>query len=752
MATKSKKYKNYQMKWKVFSVIVLCICALSMFFCGIVFKNISANWSHDILEWESYYDTPEFYKTFYEALDDAILADIFYGSEERIQLGEVVDHDDLIEGFKRYYGIIDGIITGSTMINNTYDGLTVFNEIPPSLRANFDEYVGLIETRLPLYRKMYIQNQLDEYKNVTRDISRLVNFVYIIEDEQGNVIAGNSNQREMDQMERTFVVSAGGVSDNLSRNEVVSLAYENVIMEENEYKLYAAVKDPLLSGDAFYEEGQEFGFARQSLPIVMGGVGASLLVAAICFIHLVRTCGQKEKGGEVTYLAIDEIYNEVQFILIAMFTLFSYIIASELIPHIFGGVTTFWSYTFITILAVLYMFGVVFGLTYILSVARQVKGGVFLKNTWVSVTILRMADLFTGKTFRGWLVIVMLFYAIGNCVVMGIAVLSAEMRYYGISLLFCLILLLFNILCICFFMRALRSLKRIMISARETSKGNFYYQLELSQISPSFINFASDVANIQDGLKKAVEEAVKGERMKTELITNVSHDLKTPLTSIITYADLLRKEELHNDHAKTYVEVLHEKSYRLKNLIEDLIEASKASSGNLSVTYTCVDYRQLVLQAIGEMEENIVSAGLEFKISCDERILIRADGGHMWRILENILTNAVKYSMENSRVYADIFESGGCGVLVMKNVSAAAIDFDATRLAERFVRGDSSRTTEGSGLGLSITQSLTEIQGGAFGIEVDGDLFKAIVRIPLWIGEVVDDGEEDMFVSMQGGK
>ncbi|MBR5122492.1 MAG: HAMP domain-containing histidine kinase, partial [Anaerotignum sp.] len=279
------------------------------------------------------------------------------------------------------------------------------------------------------------------------------------------------------------------------------------------------------------------------------------------------------------------------------------------------------------------------------------------------------------------------------------------------------------------------SLNEIMVSAKESSKGNFAYPLDLNKISPSFLNFAEDVANIQEGFKNAVDDAVKGERMKAELITNVSHDLKTPLTSIISYVDLLKNEKLENETASAYVDILYDKSYRLKQLIEDLIEASKASSGNLTVEKMRVDYKQLTLQAMGEMEDKTEAVGLTFKMSCPEPVYIDADGGHMWRILENLLSNVIKYSMPDSRVYVDIFKLDGYGVLVMKNISAAPIDFDETRLTERFVRGDESRTTEGSGLGLSITQSLAELQGGTFGIQVDGDLFKSIVSIPLWVDE-----------------
>lgn len=221
--------------------------------------------------------------------------------------------------------------------------------------------------------------------------------------------------------------------------------------------------------------------------------------------------------------------------------------------------------------------------------------------------------------------------------------------------------------------------------------------------------------------------------MKTELITNVSHDLKTPLTSIINYVDLLKREEMGSQKAKEYIGILEEKSARLKVLIEDLVEASKASSGNLAVNFEKVDLHELVLQAQGEYQDKMEKSGLDIRISAeDNNIFVRADGRHMWRIIENLMSNVLKYSLQGSRVYIDITRNQTDGVLVIKNISATPLNIPVERLTERFVRGDEARTTEGSGLGLSIAQSLTTLQKGKFDIEIDGDLFKVIVQMPLW--------------------
>ena len=739
MATKSKKSKAYQMKFKVTAAVLFFACAISIFFCGIVAVNISKEWNWDVINADTVYDTEEFREFFSNTLDQAVLADIYYQSEGRIEAGLAVDRKELLNGFKRYYGIIDGVITGNTEVNETYDGLIVYGNIPESLHENLTEYEELVESRLPSYYKMYIQRQLDEYKNCVRYLDGMKNFLYYVEDENGNVIGGNTSKSEIGEAERTLVLSAGFSSDHLGKNPYYFDVYDNSILEESNFKFYGAIRDPLLPGDEFYDLWQDFGFAKQSIPILFAVFALSLLGLLACMIYLIRVTGQKEKGGKVQFTVVDRLYNEIHFLLVFLLYGVAFTVATTLIEVILQGRVVFWNYVFATILGTLYLVAVAVLLSYVLSAARQFKDRSFFRNTWISASIRRMSELFTGKTFRGWMVIVMLCYGLGNCVIMGMMVMAPYYGYPKFSLLAGSGLVLFNVLCMYWFIRALRSLKEIMVSVKESSKGNFSYPLDLNKISPSFLNFAEDVANIQVGLKNAVDDAVKGERMKAELITNVSHDLKTPLTSIISYVDLLKKEKLENERASGYVDILHEKSYRLKQLIEDLIEASKASSGNLTVTKMRVDYKQLTLQAMGEMEDKMEAVGLTFKISCAEPVFIHADGGHMWRILENLFSNVIKYSMPHSRVYVDIFKMDGYGILVMKNISAAPIDFDETRLTERFVRGDASRTTEGSGLGLSITQSLAEIQDGTFGIQVDGDLFKAVVSIPLWEEEEEDE-------------
>ena len=261
--------------------------------------------------------------------------------------------------------------------------------------------------------------------------------------------------------------------------------------------------------------------------------------------------------------------------------------------------------------------------------------------------------------------------------------------------------------------------------------GNLSYQIDTHRMPHDLRCHAEDLNNISKGMAEAVEEQMKSERFKAELITNVSHDLKTPLTSIINYVDLLKTTQQTDPHAQQYIEVLDRKSQRLKKLTEDLVEASKASTGVLSVNREKIGMAQLMDQALGEWTEKLEARKLTLVTSLPEgETWVYADGRHLWRVLDNLLSNCAKYAMEGTRVYLDLTRGKGQVSLSVKNISREPLNVPPERLMERFVRGEESRTTEGSGLGLSIARSLTELQGGAFDLAVDGDLFKAIVTLP----------------------
>ena len=278
-------------------------------------------------------------------------------------------------------------------------------------------------------------------------------------------------------------------------------------------------------------------------------------------------------------------------------------------------------------------------------------------------------------------------------------------------------------------LKKLSYLSYIMDGTQRIKNGDIHHKLQLIG-EDNFTTLADNINNIRDGLDKAIDSQLRSERMKSELITNVSHDLKTPLTSIINYIELIKKEEnITPEYLKDYVNVLDSKSKRLKVLIEDLFEASKASSGNIELNMEKIDIIQLLRQSIGELEEKLSEANLDLKINVPEdKVYVRADGRRLYRVLENLLSNISKYSLSNTRVYIDITEIGGRVKLIMKNISSYELNFDPEEIMERFKRADDSRNTEGSGLGLAIARDLIKLQGGEFAIDIDGDLFKSIIE------------------------
>lgn len=267
--------------------------------------------------------------------------------------------------------------------------------------------------------------------------------------------------------------------------------------------------------------------------------------------------------------------------------------------------------------------------------------------------------------------------------------------------------------------------------AKAVADGDMNASIDTAKMVGELKAHGEDINNIRGGINRAVEERMKSERFRTELITNVSHDIKTPLTSIISYVDLLEKEEPEKERMREYLEVIDRQSARLKKLIDDLMEASKASTGNLNVNLERCEMGVLIDQTAGEYQEKLSEKGLELIIKKpDGPMYIMADGRHIWRIFDNLMNNILKYAQSGTRVYLTLSEENGKALITFRNISRVPLELSGEELTERFVRGDASRSSEGSGLGLSIAKSLAELQNGTMDISVDGDLFKVVLRFP----------------------
>ena len=354
-----------------------------------------------------------------------------------------------------------------------------------------------------------------------------------------------------------------------------------------------------------------------------------------------------------------------------------------------------------------------------MTFAARIKTKTLFKNTVIYRICAWFGRLFNMMGMNLKAAFIFLGYLLLNAI--GAAYLF-ESRYEGFALV---MLAFFNCAVLLGILECISQMKRLKEAAAAIAEGDLSFEMDTSKLRWEFREHGENLNSVGRGMARAVNERMRSERFKTELITNVSHDLKTPLTSIVTYIDLLQKEDIRGEKAKEYVDTIARQSAKLKKLTEDLIEASKASSGAMSVSFERVNVSELLRQSIAEYGERMAAAGITPVVSLpEEDVHITADGRLLWRVAENLLLNICRHGMSGTRAYIGAEKRGEGTAVSFKNISAKELNISPDELLERFVQGDASRSTEGSGLGLSIAQSLTELMKGKMQLYLDGDLFK----------------------------
>lgn len=541
-------------------------------------------------------------------------------------------------------------------------------------------------------------------------------------------------------------------------DNIITVQYNQA--QDNNYKIYLKVTEnkpfQLYLIQLFYGTAKAFG----RFPTIFIIAFFSLYIA--CLIYVLSKAGHKDNSEELHMNNFDKIPFDVVTIIFGIIIFLIFVIAINIWEDIqIDLLNQTELYLLITSYILVYIIVQTMLVSWTVTIAKRIKDKSLAKNNLI-VKCIKFIFKILKKIFRGIKNLFKNFFMHFGLNVRTIAMLftftavSIFLSFKASREGFCVILLLVLwAVAVVLIIRQNTRFKEIKNALKQIYSGETDIELKENRYKGELKEISHYINNISDGFSKAIEDGVKSEKMKAELITNVSHDIKTPLTSIINYVDLIKKEDIKNEKVKEYIEILDSKSQRLKRLTEDLVEASKASSGNLNLEITKINLEELINQAIGEFEEKFEEKKLEIifnvkkekirkadrvnqtkapdridklgkiaSINKIENLYINADSKYMFRIIENLFGNIYKYALENSRVYIDIESVDNTVTISIKNISKEKLNVSEEELMQRFVRGDKARTTEGSGLGLSIAKSLTELQNGKFELIIDGDLFK----------------------------
>ena len=614
-----------------------------------------------------------------------------------------------------------------------------------------DAYKELF-TLLDCIRAIQSDEQFNDYETSLASVFHSVgdytegstNLTYLFADKETQTIYTNkkaySSYAQLEQnlekifKEKAYAVVYPELSECVTNIPGADLQVWNHTIDQSfdtkDFVFAVSVDTKFSVADSMADEAENYEtYSKLMFPMLAGAVFGSVLWL-IGMVWLTVTAGRKPEDEEIHLNGFDRWYTEIAAGAVIGIWLAGTIILGTLIANSSLG----YSYAVVTVIVTCLICGtytMAWFLIGYLSLVRRIKAGTLWKNSlirtvlkWIGKCSGKLAD-FARAFSRNTAEKVKVLLVGGAFLFLQFLIIGCVFSGAGV---FLLALMAVDVAVMIFAIRKADGQDRIMDGLKKISDGELQYKIKTDTLTGKQKVMAEYINNIGSGLDAAVENSLKKERMQTELITNVSHDLKTPLTSIINYVDLMKRENPTDPKIQEYLRILDEKSQRLKVLTEDVVEASKASTGNIKLEMNDIDFVEMVQQVIGEFEEKFQEKNLTMMVHfTDEPSIIYADGQRMWRVLENVFGNVVKYAMEGTRVYAEISNRNKKVTFSLKNISAQPLNISADELTERFIRGDVARNTEGSGLGLSIAKSLTELQGGEFKLYLDGDLFKVMI-------------------------
>ena len=670
----------------VFLVAIVCLTGTAKALIDLEYNRVQLS---DV-NTDSYFESQSFAEENYGLFHTLTELIGTYKSEEYILSGKSLTKED--------NRVIEDELYDEYYFSNEYD---YDLKEADNKRIFKEEYADQIKRK----KEERMRMQVKEFYQLVDTLKNYKGIVYYASD--GEHVFSNSDLNKKEQFESydAYMVY-GDYQQKIYPNKVQEGHYYNYLMHKADKLnpqtdvMYIAFTDSFLQQKTEVwekDKAEAKRFLNESIAFLIGFI--------VSFIYLIIVIGRTSFKDKNLYMhAMDKLYNDLNLAIVGCLLSMWFVMIVEVFRDIYLLLTV---PIFIIVLLL------------ILSLVKHIKNKTILSHTLIYQILKKVLFAIKHVFDSGSLAVKTVLLVIGYPI---IVVATFFMFPITIGLVAWLAL------------KKVKSFNRIKEGVEHIKNGDLQHRIEIDG-KGEFSQLAKNINRITEGLNKSVDSEIKSERLKTELITNVSHDIRTPLTSIITYVDLLKIE---NDPEKIaeYVDVLDQKSKRLKHLTDDLFEAAKASSGSMPVQLERIDIVSLLTQGIGEMDEKIEASALDVKLAHPtEKVYVKADGKLLWRSIENLFSNIFKYALPASRVYIDVEDVGTEILVTFKNISAYELNISVDELMERFKRGDDSRSSQGSGLGLSIAESLIHIQHGRFLVQVDGDLFKAMIYLPKLLNE-----------------
>jgi signal transduction histidine kinase len=712
LAIKLKKFSHSTiLKTIIFILTITCFTGSLSIIEGL----FNSETDPSIIFQDNYYESDQYIDELQRITRHAIYIITKHESRDKILSGESISEEEYAQ--KEYRLYLD-FVDNSSEYHSNLASENGHNRYKKSY--NYKIFKKVYADKIEQMKKELIEEELRHLELRLNYLNKIDGLMYKVSDGK-NSYYNTSENKDFFKSQPSYLINDSKETSIFPENIKNNPLYNELLRSiEDDYTTDNISVYIALTNDYLNDNILDWITAKESILKEIYILIILAVVLLLCLIYLIIVIGKKSyKDNKIYFNIVDKIYTDINIVACLSLILFW---GNILYYHYYYDDVIFTSFIFPISTFILGSICLIL----VLSLIKHIKNNTLIKHTLIFIILEKLNVLIKNIYNNGNMGIKAVLIVIAYPIILALPILINP-----VSSPFTVLLIPVTMgVALWLAIKKVGEFNKIKDGVEKIKDGDVYHKIEPCN-DKELAKLALNINSIADGLNKSIDNELKSQRLKTELISNVSHDIRTPLTSIITYIDLLKKEGLNSENALEYLDVLEQKSSRLKTLTDDLFEASKASSGDIPVNIEQIDVTSLINQTMGELNDKILISGLDFRINYpSDNIYVKADGKLLWRVIENIMSNILKYALPNSRVYIDVLVSDNTISIIFKNISSYELNIDSYELMERFKRGDESRNSEGSGLGLSIAKSLVELQNGKFNIKIDGDLFKVIIVLP----------------------